>query len=110
MVKIFSKLIDLFNSRNINDLSLSEFVPSDPHLKKGSKRFYADEMLRNPIYQEVIDRIETDCIRKWRSTPSEATAIREQYYLHLRVLKQIDQYIRGYIQEVVTDQSIIRQV
>jgi hypothetical protein len=80
---------------------------------KAAKRYYAEEMLKNPIYLEVIDRIEKDCIQKWRATPSEASDVREQYYLHLRVLKQIDQYFRSYVLELVTDQQqqrILRQV
>jgi hypothetical protein len=76
-----------------------EFTAAIPNMEKGSKLFYAEELLGNPLYMEIIGRIERDAIDKWKSTPSEAKEVREQYYLHVQVLKQINQYIKGYISD-----------
>jgi hypothetical protein len=75
-----------------------DFV-SAVNMDKGSKLYYAEELLNNPLYMEIITRIEKDAIDRWKATPSEAHDIREVYYLHVQVLKQINQYIRGYIND-----------
>jgi hypothetical protein len=75
---------------------LISFASEQP-LDNDTQAYYAQQIIENPLYAEVIAKIEKDCTAKWQSTPFNDVEMREQMYLHLRVLKQIDSFIRNYV-------------
>lgn len=81
-------------------LPKKDFIPAEPNMAKGSKKYYADSLLSNPLYKEVIQRIERDCLELWKNTPIEDVEQRERLFMHFKVLKQIDTLFRRYIQDV----------
>jgi hypothetical protein len=78
-------------------LNPKTFTGANPHLDAGSKRYYASELLNNPLYQEIMSKIEVDCLRLWQNSPVEAFQDRETLHMHYRVLKQIDAHVRRYV-------------
>jgi hypothetical protein len=65
----------------------------------GIKRLYANQLLNNPIFMEVINKLETECIEMWKSTTPEDVSKREILYIHQKVLKQLVSKIKQYIAE-----------
>jgi len=83
-----------------------KFASAEPSMDKKSKKYYADALLSNPIYEEVMKRIEDDCVKLLLNTPYDAKAIREDCYMQYRVLRQIDGYVKGYISDINMEEQL----
>lgn len=88
---------------------MRNFVAPQPMDKK-TKRFYAEELLGNPLYEEIIKKIESDALELWKNTPHNDVEGREIAYMHFRVLRQIDGYIRRYVSDAAHEELRDRQV
>jgi hypothetical protein len=74
-----------------------DFTDPMPQVGLLTKATYAKQMLDNPIYKEVLQKIEADAVKLWQNSPLHDVEQREIMYMQHRVLKQIDAYIKRYV-------------
>lgn len=92
-------LKELFKRKNKQ--SVMEFVAPRSDLTPEQKAQLAKQMLKNPLYREVIDRITEELKELWANTSASDTETREQIWLMLQMLKKIDQKFNGYVNEAI---------
>lgn len=102
---ILYKLIK--NDEEVRKLIKKDFTfdfVSQSGLDNKTKVFYAQNMLNNPLYDEIINKIKSDCMRLWETSPDQSIEDREQLYSHMKILKRIDAYFRRYVSDIVFDE------
>ena len=75
------------------------FVEANMMLSPLDKAVYAEQMLGNPIYKELINKIEADVLKLWKA--SKDVEDRERLHVHYMVLKQFDAYARMYVADAI---------
>src|SRR3990172_1635896 len=66
-----------------------------------NKRFYAEELLKNPIFTYVIETLIDEYTTLWRESDHEKAEMREQYYRYLRAVNQIHARFKHIVIEAV---------
>ncbi len=59
--------------------------------------FYAEEMLRNPLFDEVMKELESSLIAEWKVSPPDSWKSREATYQKLQALMDIRAQIQTFI-------------
>lgn len=83
-----------------------EFACSLPDLAVSQKGELAKQMLDNPLYKEVIVKIENDLYYLWNNSQTEDRAGRERTWNMLQMLRKIDRTIVGYLNEALYELRI----
>jgi len=90
-------------------LPLVGFAPAEPQMEDKSKAFYADQLISNPIYEQIMSELRTKYTDFWLNSQHPDKDKREEYYQYLRALNQIDLHIKSYITKMRYKEMIDRE-
>lgn len=78
-----------------------EFASSSPNLTVSQKGELAKQIIGNPLYKEVIAKMEDELQYLWLNSHSKDTEGRERVWNTIQMLKKIDQQFTGFISAAV---------
>jgi hypothetical protein len=81
-------------------LPLVKFASAEPNMEDKSKAFYADQLINNPIYEQIMKELRVKYTDFWLNSAFNEKDRREEYYQYLRALNQIDWYIKSHITNI----------
>lgn len=75
-------------------------------LARSDELLYAEQILNNPLWQQVMQVEEERLIQQWKNTQADETEKREGLYLRYRVFEKFKSIFRGFL---VVDESEITE-
>lgn len=70
------------------------------------KAEYAKQILGNPVYSEMLLKVEQDIIIKWKSSLVKGKEYREELFYEYEALRKIDNALRGIINNAIYAKQI----
>lgn len=64
---------------------------------------YAKELIKNPLYKQLMDELKENTITLWANTDVEQVQNREKYWERFVVCKTLDNWITSYAQQKLED-------
>ena len=65
------------------------------------KAEYAKQILENPVFAEIISKIEQDIILKWKGSIVKGSEYREELFKEYEALLRINKVINGIINDAI---------
>ena len=77
------------------------FVKATDQMDEQSMAFYADQIIKNPLYEFIMTELRKQYVQFWSNSSHPEKEKREEYYQYLRALNQVDATFKSCVSAVV---------